>query len=308
MKKYLLSLLPIFMVAICCQCLVSCGDGDDDENVVNYATSLDTPKYESVSARFDVTSTDSDIKSIELTESGDYIITKSTYYSSYSISKAKRAKGTASFLAKSSISSRATFYDNYTVYGKYTKISDTEFLLDGWGKITITGSTDNALSITVTPNSGNTYTVPVAKHTQNANSTLTSQVCRTWTITSFKVEGKEYSASEFSKVINNIIRQKYAYIDDYIEYFDEFDLPTTVIFTKAGTYMCIYGDGILDVGTWTWENEQRGEMRYSWNYEDMYDEEDSGDINVNFRGNQLVMSETTHDITIHITYYMDETK
>ena len=309
MKKYLFSLLTLFVSAIVCLSLVSCGDDDNDGGrAITPAKNLDSPKYANESARYDVTSSDADISSIELTESGDYIVVNKNSYSIYPKGNVTNKSIGAFLLKKTKLKSRATSYKNI-ITGKYSKISDTEYMLTGWGKITITGSTDNALSITVTPSSGSTYTVPVAKHTQNPSSTITNQICRTWNVSSFKISGKEYDTSEFSKVMNNLIRETFNITGDYGYIFED-EIPKQVIFTKSGTYMVTYIDEELGISTWTWENESKGILRYAWNYEDMYDKDDSGYANVSFRGNQLEVSEniqlSEEAPTWQVTWYFNE--
>lgn len=290
MKKYLFSLLTLFVSATMCLSLSSCGD-DDDEGGGSVTTSgnLETPNYANESARYDVTSSNTDILSIELTESGDYIVIKTNSYNTYSKSSVTN-KSLGAFLSKNtSLKSRASSSSNI-ITGKYTKTSDTEYMLTGWGKIAITGSTNDALSITVTPNNGSTYTVPVAKHTQNPSSSLTSQICRTWNASTFKVSGKEYDIREFNSIISQLIRESYNISTDFNLNLDD-ETPKQVIFTKSGTYMVKWTDGELGISTWTWENENRGILRYSWDYYDMYSKNESGYANVSFRGNQLEVTE-----------------
>ena len=51
----------------------SCSDNDDDNNNGNNSPTLETPIFESISAKYEVINGDN-IKSIELTESGNYVV------------------------------------------------------------------------------------------------------------------------------------------------------------------------------------------------------------------------------------------
>lgn len=272
-------------------CFVACSSDNGEEN-----TTLETPQFETVSALYDVTSTDSDIKSIELTASGNYIIVKNS--SSYLAPKKTTNKKTRLVVRTVSKAKRAGGVENI-IYGKFTKISNSEFMLKGYGKIVIEGSSDNALSITVTPDGGQTYTVPVAKHTQNFSSTLTSKICRTWSIASVryaitfggkKIFDKEYSMNDLSKLnadLKDLSKEDPIDVDEF--YDDDEEIPTQVIFTKSGTFMVTYTDGTVEMSTWTWENEAEGLLHYK--YYDNNDELESY-VNVAFRDNQLALTES----------------
>ena len=99
---------------------------------------------------------------------------------------------------------------------------------------------------------------------------------------------------------------------------DEDDYPAGVIFTKSGSYIVLYKNEELAVSTWAWENYDTGLLRYSWNYEDLYDKYDSGNVKVGSRGTQLQVSESFSnrdsdyeeedegDVTM--VYYLNEAK
>ena len=79
-------------------------------------------------------------------------------------------------------------------------------------------------------------------------------------------------------------------------------LPEEVVFTKAGTYMVSYDNQMLAVSTWAWENMSTGLLRYSWNYDDMYDEEMAGTAWVSFKNNDLYLNETYKETEDGDTY------
>lgn len=345
-KKCFLNFFAVMALAIASVGFVSCSS-DDDNGGGGADTSLDggkglqTPAFESVSALYEVTSPDSPVRSIELTASGDYIIVQNAYYV---YDAPKRAKGVlkgAAFMAKA-LATRAG--GSGIIYGKYTKVSDTEFVLEGWGTITLTGSSDDAQSITVTPQGGSEpYVVPVAKHTQYADSDLTNKICRTWKISTFRyvitldnkqILNSEYAVTKagFQKLVDDLkaLSKKYASYfddddddeyddeeDDYAEWADDYEIPEYVVFTKAGSYMVYYNEDRLGVSTWAWKDQSKGQLRYSWNYETMENDYWAGTVNVAFRGDQLAITELVDDdyddeddfeTSSYITWYLDEKK
>lgn len=322
------------VVAATCAAFVACGSDDDDDASVSGGNNLVTPQYESVSALYQITDDESDIQSIELTASGNYIITTAPSYNAKT--RGETAAHKAHFFSWSRQTRAAGYYGDI-IYGKYTQLSDTEFLLENWGTITVTGSSDNAKAITITPVNGTTYTLTATKQTQYPDSDLTNKICRTWSISTFrcvlmmnntKKFDKEYKVTEVRNWVadmQTLSRQYYA--DDYDDE-DELDdwddeedleLPQQIVFSKAGTYMVYYNKERLAVSTWAWVNESKGQMRYSWNYNDMYDDSAAGVVSIAFRDNQLAVTEIIDEedddydedelsYYIYFTWYMDEVK
>ncbi len=334
--KQIMRLMSMTLVAIVSLGFFSCSSDDDDNQ--GGSTSLETPKYESVSALYEVTGNSGiDIKSIELTASGDYIITKNPY-SGFAAPRNGKSVDKKKGLFHKALATRAVSDYGWIICGKYEKIDDTTFELERWGRIKITGSSDHAMSIEVTPvGSSSSYTVPVAKKEQHPNSSLTDKLCRTWSIGSMRITisfgnrqiyNKEYKMTELSKFNEDMkkLEQQYGFDDDedddYYgddedddEFFDGIDnYPEKIIFTKSGTYMVMYSQEELAISTWRWQNESKGILHYAWNYYD--DEYAAGDVNISFRGNQLAIKESLSDDedgddeegSIVATYYLDEVK
>ena len=310
--------MTLMAIAACTLTFTACGgDENEDLNWGKFDTKLDTPKYENVSALYQVTDNTSDISSIELTASGNYIVI--TNYGS-------RAQETEQVAAKKHffISKRMNHMtragSNHVVEGKFKQLSDTKFELEGWGIIEVQGSSNNALSIKITRN-GVTSTVPVAKKTQMENKEKTNYLCRTWDFSSIrmilKMDGssvydKEYKMTElknFGRDMYELYKKYYPKemedetLEEYLEDWELDDYPTGVIFTKSGTYMCLYRDEELAVSTWTWENYDTGLLRYSWNYQNMYDPYQSGNVKVGSRGSELQISESFSNRN---SYYEEE--
>lgn len=340
MKKFIVNCLSSLMVMVGIVSFSACSkDGDGN---------LETPQYESVSAKYDITSENSSIKSIELTSSGNYIIVRN---SSVNVKAARIPM----FIARLESATRSDDWYNNIIQGKFTMISDTEFQLEGFGTITIVQNSGSAVSLQIAPVNSTPYTLEAEKKEQNPESAKTNKLCRSWGFDAFymkigmKLENRNYTLidgkykwNEEDKFRNdvknayvNIIKkiaqdqglsigsQEMREIEAYAEQMSK-DIsfgenrPEKIIFTKAGTYMVVYHDSSLAIATWTWENEDDGKLRYSWDYNDMGNDAGNistayGIVNVEFSGNQLVLEESASDVNeyvnnITIKYYMSEIK
>lgn len=344
MKKFIVNCLASLIMMVGMVSLSACSK-DEGGN-------LEAPKYESVSAKYDITSENSYIKSIELTASGNYIIVTNSAVN-------VRASRIPRFIARLESTTRSdSWYDNI-IQGKFTMISDNEFRLEGFGTITIVQNSGTAVSLQIAPDNKTPYTLEAEKKEQNPESGKTSKLCRSWGIDAFyikmemRIENKDFTVidgkykwSDEGKFRNDVknayidiikkiakdrgydigsqeMREIEAYAEEMVEdiSFGE-NRPEKVIFTKAGTYMVIYHDSSLAIATWTWENEDDGKLRYSWDYNDMGSGAGNmttayGIVNVEFSGNQLVLSESISDINsgsngvvsmMVFKYYMSEIK
>lgn len=293
----------VFLAVLLCGSMAACSEDDEDgdgggtgiENVT-----LTAPEYEEHAALYEMNG-NGEYKSIELTASGDYIVTLNGYYSAKKLlkpelQKANRWARNFSMLNNGVRSTRSSY--NGIIYGKYTVNSEGVYVLEGFGTIELTGSSDNAVALVVTPEGGEPETMTAAVKNQAPNSDITNALCRTWEVKAFrmviKFNGKKYF--DETGYINNL----QPFIDKLSEFAEEEltvesvfgeALPKDVVFTKAGTYMVSYTNDMLAVSTWAWVNAAKGELRYSWNYEDMEDEEMAGNATISFKNNQLYLKE-----------------
>ena len=322
MKKYflqmskMLSLAAFVMIGL--MTMVACGSDDDDNGGGNGgnggSTNYDKPAYADVAALYEITTPDSEIKSLELTESGRYVITLRGY-------KARNMRNTLPkdrFLgmARKALT-RNNVYGNI-IEGKYTKKGDGTFELEGYGTVTITGSSDNALSIEITAKDGTKMpTLTAQRKNQKPESNETTKLCRTWNLASMrmiiKMQGKsiydkEYKMSELYNFGRDMYELNKQYFGDDLDedesaesYMQEWkeemenEMPKTATFTKAGTYLVTYINNTLAVSTWSWVDEKTGLLRYSWNYDNMDDGSEAGTVKVSYRGAQLAVQEDLDD-------------
>jgi hypothetical protein len=292
---------------------ISCSSDSDSDSG---SGSLTPAKYESESALYQITDGNSQYKSVELTASGNYVIVlnQKSYKAPALLARPQIFAGRPLGITRDSN------YDDNIIYGTYTKKGDS-YVLSGFGTITVVGGGSNAISLDITRNDGTKVTVSAQKHEQYASSTMTNNLCRTWEFAKIhvKVSAPGNNVDKTFKTYAEFMRFIYGMDDDEgidDEYYQEAlsETPKQVIFTKSGTYIVFYTNGTLAVSTWAWVNESKGEARYSWDYESLYNDNESGRINISFSGNQLVITEFIEEYyekvksTIDIEYYMSEVK
>lgn len=266
------------------------------------------------------TSSASELLSVELTASGNYIIVTNQGGNAYG-GKEQIAQypaimeGLYMLSGAKSFDTRAVY--SGIIYGEYTQSGDNEFVLNGFGKISVQEDGDGAVSLTIQRNGQDAYVMTAAKQTQCPDSEKTNNLCRTWNVETIALKVVYNGRTMFDKTVKKdniagLFKDFFSAagaelsdeeIDAYVSIFEK---PKEVVFTKSGTYMVYYEGGELGVSTWTWESESKGILRYSWNYEDMYDEYSSGVVTVDFDGGNLhvtsAMSETEDGETMSISF------
>lgn len=298
MKK-INSVLAVLCSVFLTLSFTSCSDSDGDGN-------FEEPKFEQDAARYEITSAGSPYASIELTASGNYIIIEKNSSYVHSLSAARK-----SFSFAKKVKSRAS--SNGVIYGKYIKGANGEYILEGFGTIRVESKGDNAYDLDITTSSGYSVVVGANRDNKYSSSTMTDKLCRSWEFdkirATFWVNGKKV----FDETLN--MKQIAGITDEDNPFYEIKDeLPELVIFTKAGTYMVIYGGEELAVSTWRWENESKGIIRYSWDYDHLYDPDESGRVTVSFSGSNLLITEEYEDdedgdiVRGKIDYYLKEVK
>ena len=262
--------------------LTSCGDDDG-------SISLGTPKYESVSGKYNITSPGSQYRSIELGSSGNYIvITGSSYYAQQARSGQKKS---SFFYQDKTDASRATNY-NGIIYGTYTQLADGSFDLEGFGIVKIIYAEDKTVTgIELTPETGGPVTLTVEKEEVMADDDMTNALCRTWRMDKLEINLTEGDQS-FSATVTRDNWQDYEIMETFGD---------EVLFSKSGTYMVTYVDGAIGISSWKWKNKDAGTIFYSWDnqwYEDEF-------VTLSFSGNTLIIHEVYEEDDYE--YYKEET-
>ena len=292
--------------------MVSCGsdnDPDGGNGGLGDIPSLPTPEYENSSAKYEINPSNSPITSIELTASGDYIIIKNPFYYG---APSKPTKNNKSSLIQNYVShaARTSRADNSPIiYGKFIKISDTEYILEGYGSIVIEGDTANTFSLQITPQNGETTTVAAQKSSTIPDSEINNAICRTWNLDNIGIKmsfnnALVYNDSKPSNQLDILLEEAQNALKNYLikhygassSEFDPYEplnfYPTKVIFTKSGTYMVEYSNQTIAVSTWHWINESKGQFQFSWDYDDPDSTESGGSQNyVSFKNEKLFVHE-----------------
>lgn len=299
-----LRLLSLVLLSMTAFFVASCGgDSSDDNGNSGGSGNLTPPKYESSSALYNITDTKSDYKSIEFTASGNYVVTmKNALKAPRRVAALKKLQ--FGFIPQHAGVTRNVVDDNI-IYGTYTKNGDT-YVLEGFGTIVVNGGGSSAISLDITTNNGTKVTVGAQQQQQYSSSTKTNMLCRTWKMGKIGLHVAIPGYPTFDQTYNSwadFVRG-YLKMEGYEEgstYYDMLykemmeDSPEQVIFTKSGTYIVFYSNQTLGVSTWKWTDENTGKARYSWDYESINDPYESGVINIDFEGSQLVITEFLQD-------------
>lgn len=322
--KWLLMAMAVMALPLA---FASCSSSDDDGD--NGSGSIEVPKYEAEAAKYEITSSDAEYSSIELTASGNYIIVKKASVSgarTLAVSSAKTSAGKHVSLfrsVKKSVASRAGEWGSGILYGSYTKVGDNEYRLSNLGTLKVAVKNGVACSLNLVYSDGTTKTYDGNKsEVKNNTSDFTNFVCRTWNIAQmreyYKIDGQTVfdvtanTWADLNKQILDAIKKKNPdlTIDDF-----EFETnpPKQIVITKNNTYMVLYEDNELAIANWKWMDESKGLFRYSWDEEGSYDE-DTGVATVTRSGNNLIVSEEQTDVedgekeTYGIVYTLTEAK
>lgn len=321
--KFKTTFLAIF-IASAALFSTSCGSDNDSNEPGSGAgdlSQLTEPKYADDAVKYAINSDKTDIGSIEFTESGRYIIIKSWAMPSNAPKHAKKS------MLKAAAGSR---YDSNSPYitGTYTKVGDSEYILEGFGSVVITGTSSNAVELLVSPADGEPYSVGAQQEDAiNDNSAETLALCRSWNPTQFRarvsVNGKICADEsgpykdlyKIERRIDQILEQLGGYDDDDDEeeyalddddYSDE-AIATEVIFTRSGSYAVLFDNGELDVRLWKWLSRTTDNLSliYSWRVDGFSDPEESGRCQVTFNGKSVTFYETESETEDGVTLTID---
>jgi hypothetical protein len=252
--KYLLNTLAAVFLLAAPLAYVSCGDDDDDTPAGNERkpVTLQEPQHKDDAAKYDlqqpVTLGDMLVRSIELTESGKYLIT---------YQKAEAA---------------ATRAGDPMLYlmGDYTS-SGVGFRLVGFGVISISAESAT-LSLTITTDSGDTITVPATLSKTMVETLINNYLCRTWIIDNTRLRypngnitlAKDFEGCNMYEILE-FARQFYNFSDEV----SVNKIVRGVTITSAYTFLINYADYTYDVGSWTWSSTPSADLQsngisYHW--------------------------------------------
>lgn len=253
-------------------CFTACSD-DEGGGIGNI--DLPTPQYEEVSGKYEITQAGSPYESIELSASGNYIVTRS--YGGYGLAPKTGGKTRMALLAKRG-ATRSTEYGGI-IYGTFTSLGGNEFALEGFGTIKLEYSGGDVTGIEITTN-GTTTSYSAEKAPTMGGDNITNALCRTWRIEKIR---DVYYDKETGKTDDMTVTPENPGEEGY-------NMPVEVMFSKSGTYLISRLDGSIDMAEWKWKNRSKGTLYYAW------DGDWTGDYaTVTFDGNRAVVHDKWED-------------
>lgn len=207
--------------------MTSCGsddNGGEPEGGGKFEGSVSDPTYKADAVLYKITG-NRQIGSIELTESGNYIILPPNLRS------AGNEKTAKSVFRK--IGTRASASDG--VFGTYTRNADGSYTLDDFGVMSYANGV-----IDLRLENGGSLTLNAQPQPRIAANTLNDRFCRTWYVTNCK----EYAYDEDGNLLDTYEYTQDEIRDDFVQY---------VIVSSAGTFTQVdWDDEIDESGVWSW--------------------------------------------------------
>jgi len=224
----LLALSSAILIALAA--LTSCNKEGDD-------------KVNQVSGKFEISDASSPVSSIELTDDGEYIVTKRT---------------------TSTKSEEDLDLDDVWVYGNFSFV-DGAYILQGFGKIVIDNLKGGKAEISIDGGGWDPFSVDASLATNVAETQFDKSLCRHWV----------FEKTNYAVAYNNLTLLNFELAGcDFTKWFQETgdtegseDLEekcTGLIFTQSGTYAVVYDGGKVNVGSWSWENGEDGQLACNW--------------------------------------------
>lgn len=268
MKKFILPALAL-MAAASLTLLTSCSDSNDVDLPV-----LSTPEYKADAAKYTLADNPGQIVSIELTSSGNYILSLDGATVPFSV-------------------------------GKFTTSSNSVYTLDNGATVAVKEG-----SVEVGNFDGLDFTASAVKAQALPSSRMTDDLCRSWHPAEL---GFEYEVgdnvifkalrpvskvsdlvADFVESLNNTVRAENK-IDskEAVEITNRFQqiIPDMVIFTESGTLAVVYPDKSLAVASWVWADEDDGDIFCHWVYGEDVHTALTRTADVNFFAGALLMEQ-----------------
>ncbi len=160
--------------------------------------------------------------------------------------------------------------DRSVFFGTYEIIDNITIVLSDFGTFTSSEIYENSISFSIqlTSNPDNEIIINASKQEEIENTTKTELLCRTWKIISINGEDVVGTGRD-----------------------------ATILFSKAGTYLCTIG-----VAHWKWKDDAETQWLYSWCEVPIWDENDCVEI-IELTDSTLKMKEEWSSGT-GITHYV----
>jgi len=260
---------PIYLLVLALGfAFVTCDKDKESDNDVSINT---------ISAKWEISDSNSPYASFEFNKDGNYIVVRNveTNLRSLSISsKNSLLKNNSTKVAKTrSSESESNLFP--ILFGTY-RIEANKIILVAFGVIEVISISSEEFSFSFTLEStGEKKNFVAAKSDEPiSSSSRTDMLCRTWNFDDLTIDFNSFSQEDIDDF-------KAEYGEDWQNKLEqeerEFMQGLTVLFSRAGTYLVIYGGerkGETGLAEWKWANSQETRLYYSWdNWE--YDWEDN---------------------------------
>lgn len=299
MKKIRAFILALVAATAAMAPLSSCSSDDNDDNN-NGGGNTELPKYAALAAQYIIDDEQAAVRSIELTESGRYLVEMNQSYNG----APKRAAGVA---------------DDFLFYGKYTAGADNKtFYLDEFGTVEVNG--DGTLTVVSNSIGGRhkwfCHDAHWINNLEKETAGAYDKLCRTWISTSArmytKVNGRtiwDFSGNSLADVstkikdfqikngmINDEIENPEAYFDNEIKRMKAL-WPMEYTFTKRGT--AIQKHGTSNIMHRQFKLTSRESMVTRWDENEewkpgLFSEDISGPTKITFKGTLLTIEEVNN--------------
>lgn len=298
MKKTRAFILALVAATVAMAPLSSCSSDDNDESNNGGGNDTELSKYAALATQYTIDDKQAAVRSIELTESGRYIVVMNDIQKSAT----KRA-------AEEEEEEKA----NDMFYGTYTAGTDNKtFLLEGFGTLKVN---DNGTVTVTSENIGGTKTWKASSTKGKELSSIEKRLCRTWTVKSIRwFQNDEYkgvwdvTASTLPEIYKKLFGDDTKW-GDHIDWVTDHQ-PQEYTFTRTG-FVIVKStkNAILNFQRWRMKSDTEMQV---WtpgendnNYNGIPDEDewnhwlfeyaDEGHLNVRFSDNRLIITETEDD-------------
>lgn len=294
---------------LCLGGLSACSSDDGPENGGDNGDQIENAD----AARYEITDPNADISFIELTEGGQYFVggDESDY-------------GAKPMMARRAAQRAAESSDDGLHYGEYTKGTNGEFVLNGYGTLTVTKNGE-VYELKVVPEGSTTtksYSARKATSTEVVSNTA-KNLCRTWKFQSvaYSLKAGGYTAFDFKansmrelatkmkakmKELASKNGEEWTQEDEdewneQIQYAYE-EQPERLTFAASGYMYARFGDNNVERGKWRmplanklqlWNlDEERWSDEFFLSIEDTALEEGTSETVSEVKGNTLTITQT----------------
>ena len=151
------------------------------------------------------------------------------------------------------------------ISGEYSKVSNVEYALEGYGTLKVNVFADDGKFATITlfPINGGSVAMDVVAKEPVSTSDMTQLLCRTWYPETCEMKEWENDRLVWHGMLDFAKKEVIKYVTLDGEHFEGDEWLQKVIFSKSGTYTCYYEDD-FDMASWYWVDETTGQFGYYW--------------------------------------------